>query len=361
MSRFIQITASLFLVLGVFFIASACSNKSQQAAIEKYGSAQLKLYLPGAYTSDTLIPNFEKQFGVKVIVEYFDSNEMMYAKVQAGDRYDVLIPSDYMIERLLKQNLLQKLDKNAIPNLNLLAPEVKNLSFDPDNAYAVPYFWGNVGIVYHRKHVKADDLKAGYAIFHNPAYKGKIYWYDSERDSFMVALKALGYSMNTDNKDEIQKAYDWLLEMNRTMEPVYVTDEVIDNMRNGLKDLAIVYSGDAAYILSENANMGFLAPAEGTNVWYDAMVVPANAETPKLAHEFINYVLSYRASYDNSDAVGYASTNAQVLEEMASDGGTYEDNEAYRPRAGYPKDEIFHDNDVIRQMITELWIKVKAN
>ena len=348
--------------IGGLLIFSGCKkSETQQAASDKYGSTTLKLYLPGEYKSDEFIPNFEKQFGVKVIVETFDSNEMMYAKVEAGDKYDVLIPSDYMIERLLKQKALQPLDKYMIPNLDLLADEVKNLSYDPDNTYSVPYFWGNVGIVYNRKHVdKADLEKDGYGIYHNEKYAGKVYWYDSQRDSFMVALKNLGYSMNTDKESEINEAYNWLVKMNDVMKPHYVTDEVIDNMRNGLMDIAIVYSGDAAYILSENADMDFYAPTEGTNLWYDAMVIPANAENPKLANEFINYALTYEAAYGNAEAVGYASANAKVLKDMKSSGGIYEKNAAYLPRTNYPKDEIFHDNDVIRQLISKLWIKVKA-
>ena len=149
--------------------------------------------------------------------------------------------------------------------------------------------------------------------------------------------------------------------MNDTMKPTYVTDEVIDNMSNGLKNIAIVYSGDAAFILNENKDMDYIAPMQGTNVWYDSMVIPANAENPKLANEFINYVMSYKASYGNSEAVGYASPNARVLTEMKAPGAIYEHNRAYLPRAGFEKDEIFHDNETIRAMISELWIKVKAH
>ena len=226
----------------------------------------------------------------------------------------------------------------------------------------MPYFWGSVGIVYNKNNVSIEDLeKEGYNILKDEKYKGKIYMYDSERDSFMVALKALGYSMNTDNEKEIEEAYNWLIELNNTMEPSYVTDEVIDNMANGMKDMAVVYSGDAAYILSQNEDMGFFLPNEGTNMWCDAMVIPKNAENPKLAHEFINYVLTYDASYDNSYTVGYASTNKDVLKDMSSEGGEYFGNEAYIPRTGYEKDEVFRDNQVLKEKLANLWIKVKAS
>lgn len=362
-SKWFVLAGTALSVLAAFCVLSGCSNKAQKnAAIEKYGADTMKLYLPGAYMSDSLIPDFEKQFGVKVIVEYFDSNEMMYAKVQAGDKYDVLIPSDYMIERLLKQKMLQPIDKAAITNMDQLSKNVLNASYDPDNTYSIPYFWGTVGIVYNKTKVDENDLKTqGYGIFHNTKYAGRVYWYDSERDSFMAALKNLGFSMNTENKDEINKAYDWLLKMNDTMQPAYVTDEVIDSMTNGLKDLAIVYSGDAATILNENKDMSYFTPNEGTNIWYDAMVIPANAAAPKLANAFINYTIDYEVARANAEAVGYASPNEKVLNDLSAKGAMFEGNDAYLPRAGYEKDEVFHDNDTIRAMISELWIKVKAH
>ena len=340
-----------------------CGGNNQASENEgKYSSNTLKLYNWGEYMGEDLISNFEKEFGVKVIVEYFDSNEMMYTKLQAGDAYDVIVPSDYMIERLIKENMLMELDKEKIPNMANLAQDVKNLPYDSDNKYSVPYFWGSVGIVYNHNNVPTELVeKEGYNILKNPEYKGNIYMYDSERDSFMIALKSLGYSMNTEDEAEIEEAYNWLKELNDTMDPTYVTDEVIDGMANGTKDLAVVYSGDAAYILSENEDMSFSMPSSGTNIWSDAMVIPANAENPELAHEFINYVLTYDASYDNSATVGYASSNQEVLDAMTEEGGEYEGNEAYLPRSGYDKDEVFQDNEILKQNLTELWIKVKAS
>ena len=335
---------------------------SPEDAIAKYGSDQLKLYITGEYMSEDLIPNFEEEFGVDVIVEYFDSNEMMYTKMQAGDSYDVVIPSDYMIQRMMNEGTLQELDLSLIPNLDNLTPEVTNLPYDPDNTYSVPYFWGSVGIIYNHNTVDPKDVEEqGYEILRNEKYKDRIYIYDSERDSFMMALKALGYSMNTDDPDEIYDAYEWLLDMNDKMNPTYVTDEVIDGMMNGNKDIAVVYSGDATYIQSENEDMSFWMPNEGTNLWYDAMVIPKNAQNPLLAHEFINYTLTYEEALANSEYVGYTSPNEEVMLELSSEEGLYGAYEAYVPRNGYEKDEVFQDNPVIKKTIAELWIKVKAS
>ena len=264
-------------------------------------------------------------------------------------------------QRLLKENYLQPLDREVITNFDLLDPAVVGLPYDPDNSYSIPYFWGTVGMVYNKNNVDYEDLeKEGWNILANPKYENKLYLYDSERDSFMMAFKALGYSMNTDSEEEINAAYEWLCNINNTMHPVYVTDEIIDNMINGTKDIGIVYSGDAAYILSENPDMGYYCPSEGTNVWSDAMVIPKNAPNPDLANEFINYVLSYDASYDNTEEVGYTSSNAEVAADVSGEGGIYEGNEAYIPRSDYDKDEVFRDNEYLRQRLSELWIKVKA-
>lgn len=348
-------------VVGGTVGARLSQQHKSAAAVEKYGSNVLKLYLPGEYLGENVISDFEKQYGVRVIVENFDSNEMMYTKLMAGDRYDVIIPSDYMIERLMNEEFLQPLDKSMIPNMENMSDAVLGMSYDPDNTYSIPYFWGSVGLVYNHENVDSAVIESeGWEVLRNTDYAGHIYIYDSERDSFMMAFKALGYSMNTEDPNEINDAYEWLLQMNNTMSPVYVTDEVIDGMMNGYKDIAVVYSGDAAVVLDENEDMSFYMPYQGTNIWCDAMVIPQNAENPKLAHEFINYMLTYEAAFDNTETVGYTSPNAEVFEEMTSSEDLYADNAAYLPRSGYEKDEMFHDNQVLMRELSKLWIKVKA-
>lgn len=348
-------------VVGGTVGARLSQQHKSAAAVEKYGSNVLKLYLPGEYLGENVISDFEKQYGVRVIVENFDSNEMMYTKLMAGDRYDVIIPSDYMIERLMNEEFLQPLDKSMIPNMENMSDAVLGMSYDPDNTYSIPYFWGSVGLVYNHENVDPAVIESeGWEVLRNTDYAGHIYIYDSERDSFMMAFKALGYSMNTEDPNEINDAYEWLLQMNNTMSPVYVTDEVIDGMMNGYKDIAVVYSGDAAVVLDENEDMSFYMPSQGTNIWCDAMVIPQNAENPKLAHEFINYMLTYEAAFDNTETVGYTSPNAEVFEEMTSSEDLYADNAAYLPRSGYDKDEMFHDNQTLMRELSKLWIKVKA-
>ena len=320
---------------------------------------ELHLYNWGEYMGENLIADFEEQTGATVKVDYFDSNEQMYIRVANGESFDVLVPSDYMIQRLMEEDLLQPLDKSKLSNLDLLSDDVMGLDYDPENEYSVPYFWGTVGIVYDKTKVSEEDLeKEGYNIFLDTKYKGDIYLYDSERDSFMMALKALGYSMNTDNEDELNEAYEWLLQCVQTMEPEIVTDEIIDNMAQGRKALGLIYSGDATYVMSENENMGFYMPETGTNLWSDAMVIPKNAENPELAHAFIDYVCTYEAAMDNSSFVGYTSPNEEVMNELAE--GDFAGITAYIPRADNDNDEVFRYDAETRTIIAELFSKVKV-
>ncbi len=325
-----------------------------------YAGQKLYVYNWGEYTGENILGEFEKKTGATVIMENFDSNEQMYIKVANGEAYDILVPSDYMIQRLIQENLLQKLDRERLTGLDNLSDAVKGLPYDEKNEYSVPYFWGNVGIVYDKRKVDIKDLeKEGFDIFLNEKYKGDIYLYDSERDSFMMALKALGYSMNTADEREIQEAYGWLVKCVETMKPEIVMDEIIDNMANARKALGLIYSGDATYVMSENENMGFYLPKEGTNLWSDAMVIPKNAKNPELAHEFINFVCEYEGAYDNSSYVGYTSANQEVVEVLSGEGGDFEGINAYIPRTGNKKDEVFVYNEETRKILSNLWSKVK--
>lgn len=325
-----------------------------------YEGETLYLYNWGEYVGENIIQDFEEETGATVVMENFDSNEQMYIKVANGEAYDILVPSDYMIQRLIDEEYLQKLEHSKLDCMDKLTDAVKGLPYDPENEYSVPYFWGTVGIVYDKTKVDIEDLeKEGFNIFLNEKYKGEIYLYDSERDSFMMALKALGYSMNTEDEGELGEAYDWLVQCVQTMEPEIVTDEIIDNMAQGRKALGLIYSGDATYVMSENENMGFYLPEEGTNLWSDAMVIPANAKNPELAHEFINFASDYEGAYDNSSYVGYTSPNQEVMDDIYGEGGDYEGINAYMPRTDNENDEVFVYNEATRKIISNLWSKVK--
>ena len=351
----------LFSLLLVLLLLVGCSNNSNNNNnTNTEGGGELYVFLPGEYISDDLINNFEDETGIKLYITTFDSNESMYTKLLGGTVYDLIIPSDYMIERLISEKMIQELDQSKITCMDKIYDQILNMDFDPGNKYSIPYFWGNVGICYDKTLIDPKDVESeGWNVLRNQKYKGMIYMYDSIRDAFMMAEKALGFSMNTDNEDEINKAYEWLIDIAKNMEPAYVTDEAIDGLANGEKAMGMMYSGDAAYIHAENENMQFWAPTEGTNYFVDAMVIHKDAKNVENAYKFMNYILDYDPAYENSTFVGYSSVNAEVLKDLASEGGDFEGNDAYIPRDKTANDEVFHNNEEVLKAISELWVRVK--
>ncbi|MDD5843673.1 MAG: ABC transporter substrate-binding protein [Solobacterium sp.] len=350
----------LISVMAVALLLVGCGSKQGENAGVN-GCTVLNVYNAGEYIDEELVSSFEKEYGVRVNYSTFASNEEMYTKLLGGTVYDIIVPSDYMIEKLIGDKLIKKLDKSKLENLEYMYDGLIT-DYDPGLEYSVPYFWGNVGIVYDATVIDSKDVESeGWNVLKNPKYKGLIYMYDSERDSFMMALKALGYSMNTTDEAELEAAYKWLEEINDTMDPAYVTDEAIDGLITASdgKYMGMMYSGDAAYILSENENMRFFAPEEGTNMWTDAMVLHSKSTCDDLAYKFMDYMYDYDNAYANSSYVGYASPVADVLNDLSSGDGDYADNEAYLPRTGNPKDEVFHNNDDVRKIISEYWTRVK--
>ncbi len=354
----------MLMLLMVFGLVGCSTNKPAETVTpETSESAVLNVMNWGEYIGEDVIENFEKKYGVKVNYTLYDSNEMLYTKVVNDKSYDVVIPADYMLERMINEDMLQPLDFSIITNTENLNEDAMNILHqrDKEGIYAMPYFVATAGIIYDRTVVDPADVEAeGWAVMKNPKYAGNVFVYDSERDSFMMALKNLGYSANTVDENEINAAYDWLMELNDNMDPAYGTDEVFDTMIFGNKALGFAYSGDAAYMTGENENLSFYIPKEGSRLAIDAMVILKDSKNVKLANEFINFMLEYESAYDNSYTVGYTSCDNRVLEELTKEGGDYEGNEAYLFDLNNPNSELFFDNEVLRETLSELWIKVKT-
>jgi len=358
MKKRINRTAAICLAGMLILSLTSCIRTGSNGP---YAGQTLHIYNAGEYLDEQVIEDFEYLTGCRIIQDIFESNEQMYVKVASGDSYDLLVPSDYMIERLIKEDFLQPLDKSKLSCIDKLDPQLlERMDFDPQQTYAIPYFWGTVGITYDTTQVDEQDLiNDGYGIFSNPKYKGNLYLYDSEREMFMLALLKLGYSMNTDSEQQLQEAYEYLTEIVNTMDTEIVTDEIIDNMAQGRKAFGLMYSGEAVYVMGENEDMAFFMPETGTNIWMDCMVIPKNAQNVDLAHEFINYLSDYEAANNNSIEIGYTSPNLEVVQELSGPGGEYEGVDAYVPRTDNPHDEVFHYNEKTRKTMSELWAKVK--
>lgn len=340
-----SLTLTILMMMGL----SACSVNQQET---------LKVFNWGVYIDEDLKEAFEEEYKCVVIYDTFDSNESMYTKIQSGEKYDVLYPSDYMVDRLIQEHYLQALNDQTKSDLAKVLPTLLHQVYDPENLYSVPYFFGNVGLLYNQTKVSPEDLNAGWNILQNTKYQGDVYFYDSERDAFMVALKALGYSTNTKDATQINEAFEWLKQLNSTMSAVYVTDDVIDNMIAGNKSIAVVYSGDAAYILQENENMAYFVPEEGTNIWIDSMVIPNNAPNAVLANAWIQFMMRHDSMVANTLEVGYTTVRSDVYQEMITQ--DFAENLAYQVRMDNPKDEVFIYDEELKVLLSDLWVKVKA-
>lgn len=346
----------LLIALGVVsLLLGACSSTSSEP------KQTLKVYNWGEYIDTEMIAAFEDKFNAEVIYETYDSNELMYTKLEGGEKYDILIPTDHMVERLIQEGKVQALDLSLIPNMANIFPDLLNRPFDPNNVYSLPYFWGNIGIIYNKNNVDVADLESeGWNVLKDAKYTDQIYIYDSARDAFMLAEKALGYSVNTTDETEIENAFNWLKEVDQTTHPIYIDETIIDSMINEQKDMAVDFSGDAAYILSQNENMGFFVPSEGTNVWMDNMVIPTDAENVALAHEWINFMLDNEVATNNTIYVGYTSPVIEAYNTVTSEGGDYYLNPAYSPRMGNANDEVYVYDDALKSILADKWTRVKA-
>lgn len=341
----------IFSMLALLLIVTGCSSTGAEGT--------LKVYSWGEYIDPDSITAFEEEYDVRVIYDLFASNEEMYTKLASGERYDVIVPSDYMIQRLIEEDQLQPIDVSLLENFASIKSDNLGKDFDPNNEYSVPYFVGDVGIIYNTEKVDSADVeRLGWEVLRFDKYKDRIFMYDSERDSFMVALKALGYSANTTDENEINEAYQWLSELDNTMSPVYAGDEIIDQLINGAKDIAVMYSGDATYMMSENESLAYYVPeSQGTNVWQDAMVIMKNSENSDLAHKWMDFMLRDEIATMNTLYVGYTSPVESVYEAMVA--GDYNGLESYTP-SNYAKNEEFHYNKHNVEILSDLWFRVKA-
>jgi len=294
----------------------------------------LRVFNWGEYISDgsdgslNVIKEFTKRTGIQVGYQVFSTNEEMYAKIISGSTdYDVLIPSDYMIGKMINEDLLAKLDFSNIPNYKYIDDAFKNLEYDPANEYSVPYTWGTVGIIYNKTMV--TDPVDNWDILWDSNYAGKILMFNNPRDSYGIALKKLGYSQNTTDRDEIDQATDELKKQKLVVQ-AYVMDEIFPKMTAGEAALAPYYAGDAVTMISDNPDLDFVVPKEGTNRFVDAMVVPKTSKNKDLAEQFINFMLEEEVALANIEYIGYSTPMRNVkalLDEKVQNSFSYPDDE----------------------------------
>ncbi len=351
----------LFSVFLVLVILLAALPTQASAA----GTVTINVYNWGQYISDgtddsiDVIAEFEDAYpNIKVNYMTYDSNESMYTKLKAGGAsFDLIFPSDYMVDKLIQEDMLEELNFDNIPNFQYIDASFKNLAYDPDNRYSVPYTWGTVGIIYNTKYVDEADV-TGWDVFWNEKYSGKVLMFDNPRDAFAIAQFKLGYDINTEDSVALGLAAQSL----RDEKPVvqaYVMDQVFDKMERAEAWIAPYYAGDYLTMVEENPDLAFCFPEEGYNLFVDAICIPKGAEHKEAAETFINFLLSPEVCAQNLEYLGYSAPSAAAKALM--------DPEMAESPVAYPSEEVLARGAAFRalsekatQEMNSLWLTVKT-
>lgn len=314
MKQIVRLFASVLIAGFALMYLTSYLNSEQGYS----GGNTLTVYNWGDYIDPDLIGKFEEETGVKVIYQTFDSNEAMLTKVaQGGTTFDVAVPSDYAISKMREENLLLPIDKEQIPNLKNIDPHFMDLSFDPGNVYSVPYFWGTVGVVYNPELVNGKTFESWEDLW-SPDLRNQILLVDGAREVVGMGLNSLGYSLNDTNEEHLQEALKKLNKLTPNVKAL-VGDEIKMLLANEEAAVGLVWSGDASEILSENEKLDYVVPKEGSNLWFDNMVVPKTARNLKAAHQFINFMLDPENAAKNAEYVGYSTPNREALKLLPED------------------------------------------
>ena len=350
-------TVSIILcaAIAVSMVLTGCGGSGEKAA-----KTTIRVYNWGEYIDPDTITMFEEETGIKVVYDEYETNEIMYPKVEAGaTAYDVLCPSDYMIQKLIENDLLQEINFDNIPNVKNIGQQYFDQSqeFDPENKYSIPYCFGTVGILYNKTMV--DDPVDSWSILWDEKYADNILMQDSVRDAFMVALKLKGYSMNTLDEGELNEAKQILIDQ-KPLVQAYVIDQVRDKMIGNEAAIGVIYSGEAIFTQRENADLEYVIPKEGTNVWIDSWVIPKNAPNMENAEKFIDFMCREDVALKNFEYITYSTPN-DAARALIEDEDIKNSKIAFPDLSQYNNLETFHylgaDGDAL---YNELWKEVKA-
>ena len=364
------LTAASALLSGCGASGNTGTSGTDSAASGSADGGELYVYNWGEYIDEDVISQFEDETGITVVYDLFETNEEMYPVIEAGAvNYDVVCPSDYMIQKMRENDLLAELNFDNIPNIDQIDPAYMEMSqaFDPENKYSVPYCWGTVGILYNTKLLDELGVPAPtkWADLWDERLSGEILMQDSVRDAFMVALKKDGCSMNSESKDELEQAKQELIDQ-KPLVQAYVIDQVRDKMIGGEAAVGVIYSGEMLYIQDEVANLGldydleYVIPEEGTNLWLDSWVIPKNAKNKENAEKWIDFMCRPEIAKANFEYITYPTPNKGAFELL--------DEEMQNNKAVFPDIDSLKDSEVYKYLgdetdaiYNELWKEVKAN
>ena len=353
MKRFFALLLCLMLVAGLLPSTAFAA-----------GQVTINVYNWGQYISDgsdgsiDVNAEFTARTGIKVNYMTYDSNESLYTKLKTGgSTYDIIIPSDYMIARLISEGMLEKLDIDKIPNYKYVDGAYKNTAYDPDNAYSVPYTWGTVGVIYNSKYVDKADI-GSWNLLWNSKYSGKILMFDNPRDAFAIAEEYLGLDVNTENADDLRAAAYKLIEQKPLVQS-YVMDQIYDKMEREEAWIAPYYAGDYLQMAAENPDLKFYLPKEGFNLFIDAICIPKGCQNKEAAEEYINFLCDPEISGGNLDYLGYSTPIPEAKQ--------YMDPETAKSPVAYPSADVLANgasymnlSSLTSQKMDSLWLQVKT-
>ena len=336
-------------MISIFFVGCNKNNYSEEINFFNYGEN----------IDDETVKEFEKEYGIKVNIETFDDMEAMYQKVKGGGvKYDVVLVSDAFMPRMINNNLIQELSKDDIPNISQMDEEYLNLDIDPGNKYSVPYMFGTVGLIYNKDVIK--EKVDSWDILWNEKYKNQIFMFDTYRDTLGVALKKLGYSLNSTNEKEIKEAEELLLKQRKLVDPIYGVDNGTVMIPAGESDINMIWSGEGLNLQDEYPNLEYVVPKEGANFWIDSLCIPSNATNVEGAEKFINFVSDKESALRIADEIGYTTPNKDARLEQPEE--VRNNPNAYMTKEIMDRCEIYVDlpKDV-KRLYDDAWVNIKSN
>ncbi len=367
MKKIISVFLCVLLILSslVFGVSADDAYAYDEEYYSKFKNDNLTLYVYnwGEYISDgsddsmDVVKEFEKLTGINVEYTTFDTNEGLYSKLQSGSAYyDIIIPSDYMISRMAQNGMLEKINYANIPNFEkYVDQDFKNPDYDANQEYSVPYTWGTVGLIYNTKYV--TEAVDSWEILWDEKYSGKILMFSNSRDAYAIALRTLGYSMNTENPEELREATE-LLKKQKDVVQAYVMDQIFDKMTEENAWIAPYYAGDYLTMSETNEDLAFVFPKEGFNQFVDAMCIPKGCVNQEAAEMFINFMCEPRVSAENCGYIGYSTPISAAKDLM--------DEEIVSNEIAYPSSEILANSETFRnlsnetnKLLDDLWIEVR--
>ena len=336
-------------MMGTFFVG--CSNKQN--------TQEINFYNYGENIDDETVKEFEQKYNIKVNIETFDDMEAMYSKIKSGaGKYDVVLVSDALMPRMIDQKLIQEINKDNIPNISQMDEEYLDLEIDPGNKYSVPYMFGTVGLIYNKDVVK-EEVNS-WDILWDEKYKDRIFMFDTYRDTIGVALKKLGYSLNSTNQKEIDEAKELLLEQRKLVKPLYGVDNGTTMIPAGETDINMIWSGEGLNLQDEYPNLVYVVPEEGANFWIDSLCIPKNAKNVEGAEKFINFVSDKKSALRIADEIGYTTPNKEARQEQPE--SVRNNPNAYMPTEIMNRCEIYKDFPLdVKKMYDKAWIAIKSD